>query len=332
MAKKLAFTKPVLLKQSGIFTSLLTHELRIIAKNSEYRNYRDGEPVFLTGESGNALYIVESGEVVIQKQDEYGPVIDFARFIEGNCFGELDMFTETKREASAYASRDTRLLVFPKAGTQFSDLLKEHPEISARILHKILVNIAVRIRGANSLIKENSPLMQELKKQVYRDKLTGINNHTYLMERIRKLISDRKNFALIIVKPDNFKELNDNFGHEAGDSAIKVMARRLRDFIGDDNRTVRFKGNAMAVLCVGYNREEAYKEALEIRNFFNRLDVKDATGGKEFTLTASVGISLYPEHGIDPEALVFTTHELPLLGRRRGGNLILFPEDNQECP
>ena len=53
--------------------------------------------------------------------------------------------------------------------------------------------------------------MQELKKQVYRDKLTGLFNQTYLMEEIRKLISrDSSCFALIISKPDNFKDLNDS--------------------------------------------------------------------------------------------------------------------------
>ena len=332
MAKKLAYTKPVLLKQSEIFTSLLTHELRIIARNSEFHTYQDGQPVFLTGEPGNALYIVESGEVVVQKQEEYGPVIDFARFIQGNSFGELDMFTETDREASAYASGETRLLVFPKKGTLFAEVLKEHPELSARILHKILVNIAVRIRGANALVKENSPLMQELKKQVYRDKLTGAYNQTFLMEKIRKLISDNTPFTLLISKPDNFKDLNDNFGHEAGDSVLKIMARRLRDYIGDDTRTVRYKGNAMAVLLMGSDRNEAYEAGQNLRDFLNRLDVSEAIGGKKFQLTASIGISLFPQHGCDPETLVFNTHELPLLGRRQGGNLILFPEDNQDTP
>ncbi|MDA3957467.1 GGDEF domain-containing protein [Oceanispirochaeta sp.] len=330
MTKKLAFTKPVLLKQTDIFSSLQTHELRVIAKNSEFRIYQPGETVFKTGEPGNALYIVESGEVVVQKQEEYGPVIDFARFIQGNCFGELDMFTETNRVASAVASGETRLLVFPKSGTSFEEILKELPEISARILHKILVNIAERIRSANSLIKENSPLMQELKKQVYRDKLTGIFNQTYLLEKIRKFINNGNQFALIISKPDNFKDLNDNYGHEIGDLVLKMMARLLRDFIGDDSRTVRYKGNAMAVLLMGASRKEAYEAGLGIRDFLNQLDVSEVIGGVKFQLTASVGISLFPDHASDPETLVFNTHELPLKGRTQGGNLILFPEDNQD--
>ena len=328
MAGKQQFSKPALLKQSDIFSALLTHEIRVIAKNSNYHVYQEGETIFAAGDPGDALYIIESGEVVVQKQEEYGPVIDIARFIQCNTFGEQDLFTETNREVSAIASAETRLLIFPRSGTSFGEMLKEHPALSARILHKILVNFAGRIRRANALIKENSPLMQELKKQVYRDKLTGIYNQTYLMEKIRKLIGHGSSgFALIISKPDNFKELNDCYGHEAGDIVIRIMARRLRDFTGDDSRTVRYKGNAMAVILEGASKEEARQLGSDIRDFLNGLDVSKATGGIPFKLTVSIGISLFPDHGRNAEALVSVTHELPLLGRKRGGNLILFSED-----
>ena len=191
--------------------------------------------------------------------------------------------------------------------------------------------MAERIRRANALIKENSPLMQELRKQVYRDKLTGIFNQTWLTEKIRELI-DKNNsgFSLLITKPDNFKTLNDTYGHEAGDKAIRIMARRMRDFIDDDKKIARYKGNAMAVFLTGSTKEDAYNQAVHIREFMNNLDVSEATGGKEFPITASIGITLFPDHGSNAEELIFKAHELPLVGRRRGGNLILFPEDAGE--
>ena len=105
------------------------------------------------------------------------------------------------------------------------------------------------------------------------------------------------------------------------------MARRLRDFIGDDKRMARYKGNAMAVFLTGVTKDEAYDQAVRIRKFMNHLDVGEATGGEEFPVTASIGITLFPDHGENAEDLIFKTHELPLAGRRRGGNLILFPED-----
>ncbi|MBF9016864.1 MULTISPECIES: GGDEF domain-containing protein [unclassified Oceanispirochaeta] len=330
MADKLLPLKSELLKKTDMFSSLLDHELEVIADHSEFRTYRKGDSVFKIDEPGDALYIVRSGEVLISKQEPYGPVIDIARFIDGNCFGEIDMFTESDRGVSAHATGNTELLIFPKSGTSFADILNNHPEISARILHKLLAGISSRIRSANALVKENSPIIQELKKQVYRDKLTGIYNDTYLLERVRKNISIGLSFALIISKPDNFKELNDEYGHEAGDIVIKLMARKLRDYTGDDKRTVRYKGNAMAVMLPDVDRDEAYNAAKGVQNFLKGLDISEVTKGKKFKLSASVGIALFPDHYTDPEELVFKTHELPLIGRNRGGNCILFPEDGAE--
>ncbi len=328
MIKDLHKQKAVLIKQTDIFSSLLAPEIEVIARSSDFYDFKTDAPVFLQGESGNALYIVESGEVVVQKEDESARKTDIARFVQGNCFGELDLFTETSRIASAFASVKTRLLIFPKAGTGFTSFLEDHPELSARILHKILVVMAERIRRANALIKENSPLIQELRKQVYRDKLTGLFNQTWLIEKMRELVSKKgSSFSLYIIKPDNFKSINDNYGHDAGSIAISIMARKLRNFIGDDKQLARYKSTAMAILQIGITKEAAFNEALLIKEFMNNLDVSEATEGKEFPTTASIGITLFPDHGTNAEELIFKAHELPLVGRRRGGNLILFPED-----
>ncbi len=326
-----AGAKIILLKGVDIFSSLLESEIALIAESSELRVYAANEPVFSIGDPGDSLYIVESGEVIVQKQDENGRKTNLARFLRGDCFGELNLFTENPRIASSFASSSTKLLVFPKDRTGFSLFLNRNPDLSAQILHKIMVNVAERIRKVNFLIKENSPLVQELKKQVYRDKLTGLFNQTYLVEKIRELINtDSSDFYLLISKPDNFKDLNDTYGHDSGDQAIQIMAREMRDFIGDDSRVVRFKGNAMAVLVTGASRMEALALARSIREFLNKLDVSTACMGQRFRITASIGISNYPLDGSNAEDLIFKTHELPLLGRIRGGNLILFPEDAGE--
>lgn len=331
MIKSPAGAIEILIKGTDIFSTLLEHEIALITENSEICNYTVNEPVFSIGDPGDSLYIVESGEIIVQKQDENGRETHIARFLPGDCFGELDLFTEAPRIASSFASTSTRLLVFPKNSTGFTEFLNENPAVSARILHKIMVNVAMRIRKVNILVKENSPLVQELKKQVYRDKLTGLFNQTYLVEKIKKLINTgNTSFYLLISKPDNFKDLNDRYGHDAGDMAIRIMARGMRDFIGDDSGIVRYKGNAMAVLLSGYSRMEAVVFARSLREFMNNLDVSSACKGNRFKITTSIGITIYPEHGTVVEKLLFKTHELPLVGRNKGGNLILFPEDAGE--
>ncbi|MCK5673354.1 MAG: GGDEF domain-containing protein [Spirochaetales bacterium] len=331
MTKSPIGAKEVLLKGVDIFSSLLEHEIALIAENSKLRNYNANEPVFSRGDTGDSLYIVDSGEVLVQKQDENGRKINIARFVQGDYFGEVGFFTESLRIASSFTSVASKLLVFPGDNTGFTAFLNKNPALSAQMLHKIMVNVAMRIRKVNILVKENSPLVQELKKQVYRDKLTGLYNQTYLLENIREQISaENSNFYLFISKPDNFKDLNDTYGHDAGDTAIQIMARDLRNFIGDDSRIARYQGNAMAILVSGVTRMEAVVFARRIREFLNNLDVSSACRGNSFKITASIGISCYPGYGTNAEELLFKTHELPLIGRNNGGNKILFPEDAGE--
>ena len=319
--------KEAILKSAELFSELSVADIRTIAEHSGFRSCENGESVFLEGDPGRALYIVESGEVVVRKTNDDGLITDIARYVRGNLFGELDLLTPADRSASAVADGETRLLEFPGPGADFSDFLDTEPAVSARLMHRMLVETAERIRRVNHLVKENSPLVQELQKQVYRDKLTGLHNHVYLAERLRELISkDGSSFALCISKPDNFKLLNDEYGHEAGDRAIELMAGGLRDFVGDDTRTVRYKGNAMAVILPGLNREQAIEGARRIRKFLNGLDLSEITGGNDFRFTTSIGVSLYPGFDGSLEEMLRRTHELPLEGRNRGGNMILVAE------
>jgi diguanylate cyclase len=324
-------SRRALIEKAEMFSSFPPHEAGCIAEAGEYIEVPEGEALFHEGEPGNCLYIVESGEIIVRGKEESGQSKDIARFIEGNCFGELDLFSGSPRSVAAYASAETRLLAFPKRGIRFSTFLQEHPELSAQILHKILAEMAGRIRRINTLVTENSPLVQELKKQVYTDKQTGLNNLAYITESLQDHIRKKESpCAVLMIKPDNFKLLNDTWGHDAGDRAIRIMGRKLLSFIEDERRLARYKGNAMAILLPGAGRDEAYASALEIRNFLNHLDVSGAIGGNPFSVTASIGITLFPDHGEKAEELLFKAHELPLEGRIRGGNMVLFPEDRGE--
>jgi len=328
--------KEQILKQAELFSELSVEDILVIAENSVIRRCKSGDSVFLQGDPGRSLYIVETGQVIVRKTDEEGRSKVIARYVSGNLFGELDLFTSAVRDASALADEETWVLEFPRQGKDFFEFLEERPSVSARILHRILVETAGRVRRVNTLVKENSPLVQELQKQVYRDTLTGMYNQVYLTEKLRELTEKIDSsqgvfsFALVITKPDNFKALNDAYGHDAGDLAIKIMAGGLRDFIGEDERIARYKGNAMAVIFSGIGRDEARERAREIKEFINKLDVSKAAGGNEFRVTASVGVCMYPGFGGMVEDMLFKTHELPLVGRRRGGNKILFTDGRGE--
>jgi diguanylate cyclase (GGDEF)-like protein len=128
-------------------------------------------------------------------------------------------------------------------------------------------------------------------------------------------------------KPDNFKLINDTYGHEAGDRALQIMARELDHLLTGGETAIRFLGNELAVLLPGDGQPEALKRAREIQEAMQNLDLCELTGGELFRLTVSIGIAVCPKHARTADKLIDRAHALPLIGRERGGGQILFPED-----
>ncbi len=316
-----------------------------MAARSRMRAYRADEVIFAAGEPGDAAFVVVHGVVRILESDAEGVVSVIAEMVEGDTFGELDLLDGTDRNATAVAGSDVVVLRFPAEGIRFDTTFSRRPDILARVLFSSLRVVAARIRRANALIKENSPWVQEAQRQVYGDKLTGLFNKTFLEEKLPPLLQGGRPLALIMLKPDNFKSINDTWGHEAGDAVLRLMAAELSRAVGEGDIAARHAGNALAAVLPGRGREAAAAKAAELRAAFNRLDLapvigaaaapaasdtsgaSDAAAAASVTLTASFGIAVAPEHGRDRDALIAAAVNLPLIGRERGGNLILFPED-----
>ena len=312
-----------LLSASALFSSFSSDELAYLAEKSEILELKDGQTVFEPGAPGDRLYIIASGSVLV-----YAPEANsvLAELVAGDSFGELELLTGAARNARSRVEGETKLLAFPAGGVALKDALAGRPAVAARILRSFLLVVSGRTREANALVKENSPIVRELKRQVYGDKLTGLYNKAYLEENLGSLLSSP--IALVMMKPDNFKDINDRFGHEAGDAALVLMAGELNRIVGvNAGIAVRYMGNELAAILPGRDREGALEAARFIQDRLSSLDLSSATGDASSRFSMSLGIALYPEHGVGAAALIAAAEGLPLVGRGRGGSLILFPED-----
>ncbi len=313
------------LLKTEIFSPLDEEGLHLVADHSSETAREKGELIFSEGERGENLYILTKGTVEVFKTDTDRNISVIAELTPGNIIGELEYFTGKPYNASAISSEKSSLI---QISGSLKDELATRPEISAAVLYQFLKTFSGRLRKANRLVKENSALVQELKRQVYGDKLTGLYNKTYLEETLPGLITDRSHpVGLLLMKPDNFKMINDTFGHEAGDDTLKIMAAALNRFTGDEGTVLRYMGNELGVILPGFNREMTLQKAEAILKMFNELDISTATGDKTVFLSMSIGAALFPEHADIADDLILKAHDIPLVGRERGGNIILFPED-----
>jgi|SRR5690606_668683 len=130
-----------------VFSMLSLRDLNSLLNIIHTRNYLLGEYIFYQGDPGIGLYIINEGEVVIQRTTESGEVIQLATFSEGDFFGELALVDGEKRSASAIAKTDCRLSVVFKP--DLDEFIEAYPRKGIKILQGISQIVAVRLRKLN---------------------------------------------------------------------------------------------------------------------------------------------------------------------------------------
>lgn len=298
--------------------------LKDIADMVGIDSYQKGDIIFKQDTRGDRFYIIVEGNVIILSPEDNSVL---AEFVSGEMFGETAMLTQEEQKAIASANENSIILSFPKDGIPMEDVFKDNPVTYAQLLKSFLVMVSRRTRKANSLIKENSPIMQELQKQVYGDKLTGLLNKAYLEENIADFM--KSSFSLIMMKPDNFKAINDTYGHEKGDACLTFIGNHLSHFLDTDSVLMRYQGNEFAVLTPDQGRNGAASLAEKIKVELENLDISPVLNNS-FKLSMSLGILLHPDTKIAKTEFIKQCAEMPLIGRARGGSMILFEEDINE--
>jgi diguanylate cyclase (GGDEF)-like protein len=318
-------SKAALLKRASLFSQLSAEELALIARYSGYVAYGPGQLVFGQGSHREELYLVRKGSISIRRRQEDEAEQEIARFVDGEVFGEMDLLDTAPRSASAVTEGETTLLVFPR-GMEFARLLERHPETFARILQKLLGEIARKIRAIDKLMSEKTPWIEDLKRQLHRDRLTGLFNRAFLEEELPRIVAAHPRTSLLVMKPDNFKSINDTFGHEAGDKTLTQLAEAVKSRLGDGDIGARYRGDEYCVVLPGRSAREAVPIAEALRAAMKAIDVRTITGSDAISLTGSVGVSSCPAPASDAKALIARAFERMWEARNAGGDRILAEE------
>ncbi len=324
-------TKIELLSGMEIFRDLSSDEIAVISDFSDIRNYAEGESVFESGSVSKCLYIVKSGEITITSGIDERDRKSLACFIKGEIFGEFDLFEEDRRTANAVANKDSELLLFPGPRHSFEKVYKTHPELFARIYYKLIGINAGRIRHTNQLLSEKTQWTEEIKKQMFKDELTGLYNRSYISEELaknsRQLLGDI--YAVLMIKPDDFKYINDTYGHEAGDAAILVLANTVNETAFKNQIVVRYRGNEFAVFLPGAKSEQAESRAEVFSKRLSGLDMGKAIKKGSLFMTYSIGYAVFPIHGFDCEEIVQKAFATMFEQRESGGNGIRIADEEE---
>ncbi|MCI5744792.1 MAG: GGDEF domain-containing protein [Erysipelotrichaceae bacterium] len=143
----------------------------------------------------------------------------------------------------------------------------------------LLVAITVELRNYHS-IKNQLSLNEQLENQANIDSLTNIYNRRYLDNYINKIIDNKESFVFSLLDVDNFKMVNDKYGHQEGDTALKNIAKTLSSLFS--NQVFRYGGDEFAIISF-----DSVESVIERLNIANQILMKN---NKEVNLQLSAGI------------------------------------------
>lgn len=329
----------------GIWYSINKHRMLLISNEfvSEYIFKAVNEPIFILGED---FIVKDCNEASLQVtgynySDLKGKVI-------GKLIKDRNFIVDVLIEEGSVSNVEVNLIrknrsciVCDLSGTVIYDEYKDiigvvillH-DVSERkniedLQKQYSLELEDRIAERTSKLKEaNVILKSEIRDRLaveerllhlaYYDPLTNLPNRKKIMEVFENLIQNKnEKFAVLFLDLDNFKNINDTFGHQAGDVILKEVAIRLNRIINPQDTISRIGGDEFIIIV----REFKLNEDVEKIATAIGIALREAISYKDNVLYVgtSIGISIFPEHGDNVETLIKNADLAMYTSKEEGG-------------
>ncbi|MFA7328208.1 MAG: diguanylate cyclase [Candidatus Ratteibacteria bacterium] len=175
-------------------------------------------------------------------------------------------------------------------------------------------------------ITSNKQAEERLRYQATHDPLTNLPNRNLFQDRVNQTLAlagrSKKQVAVMMLDLDHFKQINDTLGHAAGDLLLKETAKRLMSCMRDCDTAARLGGDEFTVLLTEIS--DSQDVALVAQRILNELTKPFILNKQAHTVTASIGISLYPAHGNNLETLLKNADEAMYRAKKQRNCYQLF--------
>lgn len=182
-----------------------------------------------------------------------------------------------------------------------------------------VIQVLVDVSGQVALAMENAQLLERLQDMALRDELTGLFRPGYFHERIQeelaKVEREQSSAGLLFIDLDDFKRINDAYGHQAGDAVLAQVADVIRSSIRASDVACRMGGDEFIILLPGITMESTHRLAARFCRRIHEHHFLLPEGGT-VQLTASVGVASFPEDASGWHQLVHRADEAMYMEKR----------------
>ncbi|MFK2821992.1 putative bifunctional diguanylate cyclase/phosphodiesterase [Arcobacter sp. YIC-80] len=241
------------------------------------------------------------------------------------------------------ANRHEKLVNLEKEDIEYrsKSLFLESPRIGGIVgigLQSVLATDPVRYIVVDSILTTMANLVgsvkaihkytQDLEYYAARDPLTDLFNQrvfndmmTYEVKRANR---HEYSFALMIIDCDNFKHINDNYGHSFGDKFLQAIADILETHKRDEDIVARYGGDEFTIILPECDSNGAHIVASRISKEINNTKL-EAPNGNKISLTISIGICVYPTHTTSQSEMFIIADHMMYQAKEEGKNLVKLP-------
>jgi len=175
-------------------------------------------------------------------------------------------------------------------------------------------------------------LSEKIEWQAWHDTLTSLPNRALLTEKFSISIANANRektlIAVCLLDIDNFKPINDNFGHEYGDYVLVDLANRLSETVRSGDTLARFGGDEFALLLNGFTEIEEIDATLH--RIFKSFALPFTINGESFFLTASIGVTIFPDDHVDSDTLLRHADQAMYQAKKLGKNRFTYFNPSDE--
>jgi diguanylate cyclase (GGDEF)-like protein len=334
----------VAFQKGDINEEILNDISRVILRPKD--NQKDGIEALLNGEVEAFLGNRQTGLYYLQKMKK----ADMVKIV-GEPMGEVEygpVTTKDKQEVADILNRGIKEIkrngtydkIYQKwFGEEYygkKDLFKVYKKQIVVIVFVILLvffilsgwnkQLATEVEKRTSELEEANKNLISHQEQIYRlayyDAITDLPNRLYLAKKFSDIVEEIEKkgnrLAVLYFDIDRFKDINDTLGHDTGDHILNLVGKRIENIIKDGDILARFGGDEFLILMKNIEDENEVVEFA--KQVLDKMSEPFLLSRYKHFLTASVGVSIYPEGGKDFTTLVKNADMAMYRAKKSGGN------------
>lgn len=299
MSESLETLSEVEISEQELFNDVNFSSIMPLLSDCVTRNMVKNETLIKSGDVNNNVYLILSGSFNVHlTSNNTDPV---AELKPGQSIGEIAVIDHQPASAFVSAAEDSRILVIDEE-VMWSLIGSSHA-----IANNLLIVLSQRLRHGNSVINKIKGLLKEYEHNATVDALTSLYNRRWLDNTMARVMhrchKNNEALSVMMIDIDCFKNYNDNYGHLAGDIALRTVSQTIKQYLRPEDMVTRYGGEELFALLPGMDIKGALTIAERLRLAIKQTQITNEDGEYLPCVTVSIGIAQMFDHD-DPNKLI----------------------------